>query len=126
MTFDTDRFRRIRDVIRNDPQRLDMCSWESVCGTTRCVAGWAVWDEVGGPLYSPYGTLSSEVRALALELGVEPEIPDIAAHLLGLGEGQLALFLIGDDAALRFVELAAEGLDNNARQILFEELRLDG
>lgn len=46
--------RQVIDVIRAEPHKLDMCSWEDTrdipgddgkyhCQTTRCIAGWALY-----------------------------------------------------------------------------------
>lgn len=35
-------FRLIRDQIEREPDSHSQREWESHCGTTRCVAGWAI------------------------------------------------------------------------------------
>lgn len=44
MTLNRDLMYRIADAIEREPERFDMGDWigETECGTTFCVAGWAV------------------------------------------------------------------------------------
>lgn len=45
MTINTDMFQKIYDQISQHPETHDQMSFEksSYCGTTRCVAGWAIY-----------------------------------------------------------------------------------
>jgi hypothetical protein len=44
--LNTELFKKIHEVVSANPQRHDQATWEGQsvgdCGTTRCVAGWAV------------------------------------------------------------------------------------
>ncbi len=41
MSVNWDNVERVLDAIDAQPDRLSMASYESACGTTRCIAGWA-------------------------------------------------------------------------------------
>jgi hypothetical protein len=86
-------FKKIDDIITSDPTRLDMGSWEDStpeCGTTRCIAGWAV-HFASNP---GEGAWETRVR-LADELDLAgPSWMRVGARLLGLDEHDAdALFL---------------------------------
>lgn len=121
--MNTELFRKINDVISRDRGGLNMDSWENVCGTTRCVAGWAIYFEAGEvPLYadSTTGRYSDGVMELAARVGVSMRdsllFPRLGAKLLGLRCSEL--FYVDDDLAARFVALAAEGRDEEALALL--------
>ena len=121
----TELFAKIRDMIREHPEQHDQSAWESQpvdeCGTTRCVAGWAVYLEAGAPLLtSDSGVyLTPEVEALGLRLGLvrggfEDDldmIPVIAQRLLGLDDRQAhqLFYRMNNQQALEQVERYAEG-----------------
>lgn len=123
--MNTELFRKINDVISRDRGGLNMDSWENVCGTTRCVAGWAIYFEAGEvPLYADStGRYSDGVRELAARVGVSmcdsPFFARLGAKLLGLRCSEL--FYVDDDLAARFVALAAEGRDEEALALLEED-----
>lgn len=126
--MNTELFAKIRDMIREHPERHDQSTWESQsvtgeCGTARCVAGWAVTLTTGKPVYSwrpgEEIRLSDATIDLAHDKGVYMEdphdsaaVPDLAVKLLGLRNATHAhlLFYIADDErARRAVEKAAAG-----------------
>jgi hypothetical protein len=91
-------FQKIHDVISVSPGRLDMTSWEDsegYCGTTRCIAGWAIHLTTGKPLFAEgldgYPALHESVARLAGDAGINPAahsmsqvIQEVAANLLAL------------------------------------------
>lgn len=127
--INTELFALVRDAIKGQPGRHDQSTWESTnvetsCGTTRCVAGWAIHLTTGEKVFHwepglAFVEVSSSVRALAAEHGIQAEpddrdgmtlIPGLAASLLGLSQAQAdVLFYADNDKALTCVELAADG-----------------
>lgn len=107
---------KVLDQIETDPESFDMDTWETVgvegiprsnpyfdpatgrhrsteyCGTTRCIAGWAIYfaaQERGIDTNRPLWNVHAD---LAVEVGLEPRISDYAnfgALLLGLGGTEL-------------------------------------
>lgn len=123
-------FKKIDGIITPAPELLHMDSWEddNVCGTTRCIAGWAINLTTGAPLYGRDGHQSEATLALARRLGVEVresiagreyvEIDELGAALLELTPGERPAFYMNKDQAARFVELAAAGDEKGARGLL--------
>lgn len=128
MTYNVELFRRINEVISARPEEHDQSTWESTsvetsCGTTRCVAGWAIHLTTGEKVFHwdpdlTFIEVSPSVRALAAEHGIRGNgdqegmslIPGLAASLLGLSQAQAdVLFYAGNEKALTCVELAADG-----------------
>ena len=123
--MNTELFAKIRDMIREHPEQHDQSAWESQpvdeCGTTRCVAGWAVALTTGLPVYSWQPgeeiRLSDATLRLAHEKGVYVEdlgdngvVPALAARLLSLTPNEAgSLFYSEDERAHRAVEKAAAG-----------------
>lgn len=133
--MNTELFKKIHDVIRADPAGFDMGTWEGLkdyghpaCGTTRCVAGWAVHFASGeGGLfaiidgraeYSP-GVLALAGRLdVALSFDRDHPVADLGAKVLGLERGDRELFYADEKTAAEFVRLAAQGDDEAARAVL--------
>lgn len=137
--MNTELFKKIDDRISIEGN-LDMAAWEDspatrdddspVCGTTRCVAGWAVYETTGKELYRPEGGFSDETIALAKERGgwreddeeearggwVDFEVLGLA--LLGLGAEDRELFYGSEELAGRVVALFAAGQADEARRVL--------
>lgn len=119
-------FKKIHEVISADPERLHMSTWESprdslseaACGTTRCIAGWAVALETGTSVFNELGGLTSESLALAERLGVAREVSVIAAELLDLSVAEAQVFYTSDETGAEFVRLVAEGKELAARELL--------
>ena len=113
-------FQKIHAQITRDPESHYQGSWETVneCGTSRCLAGWALHFEAHGDVYErdAYGTSlgwSTQMRTL---LDSRDDLKDwwpvhrIARHLLGLTAEQAGrLFYSDDETAAEAVRLAAEG-----------------
>lgn len=131
--MNTELFKKINDVVSVDPYgRLDMSIWEDeTCGTTRCVAGWAISLTTGQPLTitGPGGVRQHpSVLELAARLGVAvttdghgrswASFESLAAKLLHLASADRDLFYSSGDTALEFVALAATGADGEARATL--------
>lgn len=123
--MNTELFKKIDDIISADPGKLWMPTWESrtlgYCGTTRCVAGWAVYLTTGEPLYD--GDDVSPATKDLLQTYGSPHIPDftkIGAALLGLNlQDASRLFLsVSGETAAKFVHLAAVGCDDEALALL--------
>jgi hypothetical protein len=135
MNLNREAFQKIHEVISVQPERLVMSTWEDdeapeSCGTTRCVAGWAVHFAVGGaPLFAD-GEPSDKVRSLARDHGIHPGDYDtstlfevLGANLLGLSirEGRM-LFYLSSNTAGELVRRAAEGDDAGFERLLGEYL----
>lgn len=121
--MNTELFRKINDIIQPRPGKLFMGNWEegTGCGTTRCVAGWAIYLETGAPLYDLHsGELSPETRALAERLNVADDIEIIGGALLGLDVDQRQLFYVDNDEALMAVAEAAAGDEQGFMSVLSE------
>lgn len=126
MPINTDMFNRIQNVILSNPEKHDQHYFEigQGCGTTRCVAGWAIhlWGldngltgsiEKIGQEYVGFVGYSNLVDALAFEgdLDVDTEVEIVGAHILGLNRGQAfeLFFNMNNDDALRMVKEYAQG-----------------
>lgn len=126
--INTELFAKVRDVIKDQPDQHDQSTWESVltesCGTTRCVAGWAIHLTTGEKVVHwepglPFIEASPSVRTLAAERNIQADsddrdgltlIPGLAASLLGLTKAQADILFFADNkGALNCVELAADG-----------------
>ncbi len=120
--LNTELFKKIHKQITEHPEAHDQGSWEGkrpACGTTRCVAGWALHFATDGAEvfhrneYSVVDAFSPEVEALAERLGVRMgslHPGQIARPLLGLtGQEAAGLFYADDEQALTLVTLAATG-----------------
>lgn len=134
--MNTELFRKIRkDItlpggVEIDLSRFEMSGWEEgspECGTTRCVAGWAIYETTGKPLYADSGTRHSDATiALADRLGArkysdtQVDLEDLGAKLLGLDGTNRTLFYTDEDTAATFVALAAEGKHDEATEFLNE------
>lgn len=128
MALNTELFKKIHDVISITPEQFDMAGWEdtdSGCGTTRCVAGWAIHFSLeGGNLYDGRGDHTDALIALAKKVGSKVtmdrqgyeyvDLETLGGKLLGLEAGQKGVFYVSEDRAAMFVELAAEGRDQDA------------
>ena len=131
--MNTELFQKIHKQITEHPDTFNMESWENTaCGTTRCIAGWAIYEALGRkPLFrherDEHGYLAlvgptPELLALAREesaasgaYGDEIDYSGLGAALLGLDERVAGiLFYAGPNRAARFVALAAEGKDEEA------------
>ena len=120
--MNTELFRKIDAIIKLTPEKMEMCSWasneERSCGTTRCVAGWAVHLTTGQPLFDDDNEHPS-VRELADSLGVPPAFEVLGGELLDLSpEVAARLFYVSNEDAAKFVSLAARGLDEGAEEFL--------
>lgn len=120
MAINVERFRRIDQRLTREESLLSMLVWEGTadtsCGTTRCIAGWAIFDEIGADLFDHEFHPSAEVRDLALRLGVRyvDDFAGIACILLGLPECLRDVFYAGNDVGRAFVKAAADGASKDA------------
>lgn len=134
LTVNTELFRKIQTAIE-DESKLDMDNWETlnadICGTTRCVAGWAIALTTGAPVYawrnrdSWFEVLhtSPETERLARSLGVAgDDVAIIATKLLGLDDLEGEIFYQDNETALQFIDLVVAGRDDLARALLISEL----
>ncbi|MFF8831322.1 hypothetical protein [Streptomyces sp. NPDC015131] len=107
-------FQKIHDQITMHPQTHDQGGWDSgpdICGTTRCVAGWAMH------FLNPNQRTDTTARELALAAGVFEDDNLITtsvayevggAKALGLTDSEAGdLFYSADNRARRMVELYA-------------------
>ncbi len=132
--MNTELFKQIDDIIapagQIDYSRFGMGTWES-CGTTRCLAGWAIYLTTGQPLWNRDGIRQSDATlALAREHGAkmysdgEADFETLAGKLLGLAPQERALFYLENDLAAEFAHLAAQGRHDDARRALRRALDL--
>lgn len=133
-TYNRELFRKIHLVIDVTPDALAMDSWENReadCGTTRCVAGWAVslttqTDLTDGFRFNP------AVLALAEEHGISlPDVglpyPALARKLLGLSRDEAGyLFYTDNETAAEVVKLMAEGQFEQASALMAPPPAQDG
>lgn len=113
-------FGQIDDIVQAEPRSLNMDSWEgSPCGTSRCMAGWAVHLTTGKPLYGTDGNYHPSVRELAKQLGVEDDFEVLGAALLELDPDDAAVvFYVDNETAAEFIRLAGQGLEREALNLL--------
>lgn len=123
-------FRRIEAIVRTSPNLLDMLHWEgqpNPCGTTRCIAGWAVALTVDGPVYKSDDTFSQSAKDLAAEHGAVTrggavDMGILGAALLGMDLGPASdLFQSPSRVAIRFLELVVSEGPEAALDYLTEE-----
>lgn len=116
-------FRKIDRVFTGYPEQHDQGSWESVCGTTRCVAGWAIYIATGGqPLYN-----TDAYRRLCRELGIPGALPsELGAALLNLNARDAGILFYDTTnlEARQAVRLAATG-DTDGFHALLERIRAE-
>lgn len=74
---------KILDQITAHPETHDQGSWVDVCGTTYCIAGWAV---ALNALPGDNETLQAGRRAMARELNTVTDWEALGRKLLGLDE----------------------------------------
>lgn len=135
MTYNIELFKRVYETIKvegDDYEWRDlfnMSSWEDIpfaesCGTTRCVAGWAIYLETGERVFSKDGWLSEKTLDLAGQLGLDlgarnTRVDLVAASLLGLNKWQSnILFLTAEWYALKIVKAFAEDRVPDAESLL--------
>lgn len=121
-------FAKVDAEITLDADRFSMEWWEDtgVCGTTRCVAGHAIYQTTGRPLYGEDGLVHESVKDLADDLGIDLDdvsecggFEGVAAKLLGIDHAvAVRLFYTDDDTGRRFVALAAAGRKEEALALL--------
>lgn len=131
-------FQKIHDIIgAQDSWAHNQQTWESQgsCGTTRCVAGWAIHLTTDAPVFihdpavTPPAHLSPELVELARTRGISADsgdadyfdlIPLLARDLLGLTEKDAyTLFFVADTPEARTaVRMAARGDEAGFRQWL--------
>jgi hypothetical protein len=133
-------FQKIHDIIaaQTAERRVHyQQTWESQgsCGTTRCVAGWAIHLTTGEPVFvhdsaiTPPAHLSPSLVELARTRGISADsgdadyfdlIPLLARDLLGLTEKDAyTLFFVADTPEARTaVRMAAHGDEQGFRQLL--------
>jgi hypothetical protein len=98
MTRNVELLTRVRDLIREDPSKLDMSDWARPCGTTACIAGWAV--QLAGDKLE-FGDHQVVSRA---QDGTLCDVDTRAADLLGLNEYEVnALFYCENEDAIPYL-----------------------
>jgi len=117
-------FKKINDIIGGphgiDLDKFNMTIWEGVesCGTTRCIAGWAINLTTGEPLFNGRGKFSGATERLAESMGLAGvDLEEMGARLLGLGLADRGIFYSDEFTAAEFVRLAAEGDEEGARRL---------
>lgn len=87
MTINTELFQKIYDQITQHPETHDQGHFEAEwhCGTTRCIAGWAVIMHYG--LYSLYDS-NVPMRGRITDSGYLSGTANTAAGILGLSDDQ--------------------------------------
>lgn len=129
--MNTELFRKIQDVI--DTEAFDMDSWEgdtdtygTECGTTRCIAGWAIHfslPEDDNNLRDESGVMSAAVVDLARSRGIQGayryNFAAIGADLLDISRSLASeVFYLDNDTAREFVDLAAAGDEEEAIHLI--------
>lgn len=120
MPLNTELFQKIDDIIQVFPGAFHMGTWEgtspSGCGTTRCIAGWAVYFalEEQDLFESPDSPFPSEALIRLAErhdarTGSGVDFDKLGRELLGLEAGQGYLFYVDNERAVQLVALAADG-----------------
>lgn len=123
--FNQELFQKIHDQITQHPGTHDQDSWESYCGTTRCVAGWAVHFSNGERdlwVRSMFGRLTPSTKELFQRVLADQHVRQepgseaverTARTLLGLNAWQARGLFYGASRveARELVKLAAEGRD---------------
>lgn len=108
-------FKKIHNQITRHPETHYQGTFEEsrpVCGTTRCVAGWAVhfWGAENG-----FAGTVNELLGMYVANHMDPkewiEIEDAAAHLLGLSEREAyqLFYNFNESDAVRMVGECADG-----------------
>lgn len=125
-------FQKIHDVISVSPEKLEMTFWEdseALCGTTRCIAGWAVSIAAESPIYNPRFVpglsepmYTPEVNRLFEQFGLDgyATVPDVARVLLGLDDETAArvFYRFDNELMAEYVKAAAEGDEVRCNEIL--------
>lgn len=119
-------FRKIDEVIQNAPEKHYQGAWESAnkCGTTRCIAGWAVALTTGAPLFDRFGNPTRETSQVAREVGLSDgfNIGAIGRRLLDLTPQQASrLFFTGKETARDAVRCFAAGDEEGGLAVLAGE-----
>lgn len=126
-------FQKIHAQITRDPESHYQGSWETVneCGTTRCLAGWALHFEAHGNVYeySSGGFATGWSAQMRTLFASRDDLEDcwtvhrLARHLLGLTRDQAGrLFYSDDEMAAEAVRLAADGdLDGFHRFVVLSD-----
>lgn len=131
-TYNRELFQKIHDVIDAQPDVLEMDSWEdryADCGTTRCVAGWAIslTTQTGlseGWRFNPAVLALAEKHGVGLEYG--SPYPKLARKLLGLSRDEgAALFHTDNETAAEIVRLMADGQFEQASALMSPTPDLD-
>lgn len=117
--YNVDLMLEIKAAIESNPTAHDQKYWvrdTNVCGTTRCIAGWAIHLAGGYELMwstEQFGNDSVTVADFAYGAsGVRYEIADLAAAEMGLNEDEMYdLFWTGDNegALAKLDELIEKG-----------------
>lgn len=126
--MNTELFKKVhKSITLEEGLKFNMGSWESFtpegqepseCGTTRCVAGWAVYETIGVPLFNGKGSWSDEYLNLEMHYGAH-SIVNVACKLLDIDlEVGNQLFYADEDVAEQFVKFAAEGDEEMAMYVL--------
>lgn len=107
-------FRKIDEVIQALPGQHYQGTWETMtaCGTTRCIAGWAVALTTNAPLFDVYGNPTRETSQISREFGLSDgfNIGAIGRRLLDLTPQQAGrLFFTDDETARDAVRCFAAG-----------------
>lgn len=131
-TYNRELFQKIHDIIDAKPDVLAMDSWENRgadCGTTRCVAGWAISLTTQTELADGY-RFHSAVLALAEEYGIPipgMPYPALARRLLGLSADEAGcLFYTDEETAAEIVRLMADGQFEEASALMAPPPAQDG
>lgn len=119
-------FKKIHRITESTPGSLWMDSWEGTipvegCGTTRCIAGWAIHLTTGEPLFTRGGNHHSSMTALAEQMGVRDDFEELGAAVLGISAqiASIAFYLNNTDGP-EFVRLMAEGDEAAAERLAWE------
>lgn len=89
----------VQQSILDDPEQFDMSSWfgESECGTTACIAGWAVSIHYDNPIEKNDRRPGSwMIHFINRHTESTVFFEDVASDVLGIDDGPDTLFLIAN------------------------------
>lgn len=133
-TYNRELFQKIHDVISVQPESFEMDSWEdrdADCGTTRCVAGWAIslttQTDLGEGSRSHPAVLALAERHGIYLPRVSAPYSALARKLLGLSPDEAGyLFYTDEETAAEIVKLMAGGQFEQASALMAPPPAQDG
>lgn len=104
-----DKIREVMIHVTRHPERLDMNHWgskQTPCGTTACLAGWAMLLNGIPHRWGATGELHL--------VNLNDDIEEVAGEILGLNYNECGVFYASDEQLWPEVEALTEGVVNRA------------